>query len=269
MKFSLVLRRFAPAVAIVSALGLFAGLAPSVSAAPQKKPTVGECFNAEGKALEGMSLDSAPVNCDRPHTLETFHVAQWSTGNPYDLDIDRLRQRAEELCKPGTKVNSFLGIPARGGPDSRAYWYFFFPSKKQWNQGERWIRCDIALQRGWKGVQRLSGRMSDLIARQGVRAWAWCTKSEPTTVKLQAPIPCGVSRSPWVSAASTRLKGAKYPGFGNAEKQASEWCSRVASRESRVSRPAWVVWWSTEEDWTRNGAGYAWCYMNLAETRWS
>jgi hypothetical protein len=214
-----------------------------------------------------MSLDSAPVDCARPHTLETYLVATWTFANPYTLDENTLVQRAEKLCAP-SKANRYLGIPATRAPFSRSYWYFFLPSEQQWDEGERWIRCDVALQRGWEGVQVVSGRMADLIAQQGVYAWAWCTKSRPVKSDLQAPVPCSSTRKPWVLVASVQLKGAAYPGNKQAEKQAVAFCGRTAQREARVTKPDWDVWWSSEEEWNRDGAGFAWCYMDWTETRW-
>lgn len=261
------LGRLVRATACAATLVLVATLAPAATAAPREKPAVGECFNAAGKALAGMSLDATPVDCARPHTLETYRVATWKFANPYEMDEATLGRRAEELCAP-SKANRYLGIPATRTPFSRSYWYFFFPTEQQWAEGDRWLRCDVALQRGWEGVQVVSGPMADLIAEQGVYAWAWCTKARPKKVDQQAPAPCASSRAPWLLVASVQLKGAAYPGFERAKKQAAAWCAGLAPREARVSDPDWHVWWSSEEEWQRDRAGFAWCYMPWSESRW-
>lgn len=267
MTASLHLRRFSRVALGVAAVSLVAGLAPTASAAPRERPVVGECFDVTGSALEDMSLDAAPVDCAQPHTLETYHVTQWTFGNPYEIEEAALYEGADKVCTNG-RPERYLGIPLARAPFSRAYWYFYFPTEEQWDQGENWVRCDVGLQRGWEGLQVVSGPMPDLIAEQGLRAWAWCTQSRPSKYDLQAPVPCAAATKPWILVTSTQLKGAKFPGFGQAKKQATAWCERIAKREGRVSRPSWYVWWSSEEEWKRDRAGFAWCYMNLAETRW-
>lgn len=261
-------RRLARIAACSVTTGLIAALAPAATAAPRETPAVGTCFYAVDEALEGMSLALAPVDCAEPHTLETYLVATWTFADPYTMDEDMLGQRAEKLCAP-IKADRYLGIPATRAPLSRSYWYFFFPTEQQWDEGERWIRCDVGLQRGWEGVQVISGRMADLIAQQGVRAWAWCTKSRPAKYDLQAPVPCSSANKPWVLVTSTQLKGSTYPGNEQVQRQSKAFCSRAAEREARVPRPEWYVWWSSEQEWKSNRAGFAYCYMSWAQSRWT
>jgi hypothetical protein len=110
--------------------------------------------------------------------------------------------------------------------------------------------------------------MEAMLARQGLLGWAYCTKSQPKTAKVQAPVPCSSASRPWILARSTQLKGSRPPGQKKAGNEAAAFCKLVAQRESSRAKPNWHVWWSSDEEWRRDGAGYAWCYLDLAETRW-
>jgi hypothetical protein len=251
----------------VASVGLLAALAPASLAAPSPTPSKGECYTITGSALDDMAVAARPLDCALPHTVETYRVAKWRHGNPYRADKESLYDLAWTECADG-RPEMYLGIPITRSPFSRVVWHYFFPTEQQWSQGERWIRCDVGLRRGWTGLQSVSGRMADLVQRQGVQAWAWCTKSRPTKSDLTAPAPCAASPRPWLLVTSTQLRGSTYPGYARARALAAVFCKRVALRSSGLARPDWYVYWSSQDAWTRNGRGVAWCYMNLRETRW-
>lgn len=247
-------------------LSLIALSQPSVSAEPRQAPAPGDCYLAAPKSLDGMSNPFPSVDCSVPHNLETYYVTQWRHGDPYEMEEDKVWSLASEICS--RRSEAYLDIKLSAAPQSRLYWYYFFPTPDQWTNGERWISCDIGLRQGWTGLQTVSEPMRNLMARQGVLGWAYCTKGRPSKYVQQAPAPCSSSSRPWILAKSTKLKGTVSPGEKKAGNEAAAFCKLVAQRESSLARPNWLVWWSSPEEWQRDRAGFAWCYMDLAETRW-
>ena len=260
-------RFIALSVAPVPLLALMTWAAPSVSAAPRQAPEQGDCYLASTSSLDGMSNPYPSIDCALPHNLETYHVGEWRHGDPYAIDPADLWPLADRICGAG-KAESFLGVKLPATPASRIYWYYFLPTPEQWADGERWITCEVGLQRGWNGLQTVTGTMNSLLQRQGLLGWAYCTKSKPQKASLQAPVPCASASRPWILADSTRLKGTQPPGAKKAGNEAAAFCKLVAQRSSSMAKPNWAVWWSSDEEWRNNGVGIAWCYLDLAETRW-
>lgn len=251
----------------VFSLSLLTVATPSVAAEPRQTPERGDCYLASPSSLEDLSNPYPAIDCSLPHNLETYYVGQWTQGDPYTQDPEQLWPLAAEICGQG-RPERYLGIKLPSSPASRVYWYYFFPTQEQWEAGERWISCEVGLQRGWSGLQTVSGTMKSLMERQGVLGWAYCTKARPNKASAQAPVPCSSTSRPWILARSTKLKGSNYPGDTKAGNEATAFCKLVAQRESSLAKPDWLVWWSGAEEWQRDRAGFAWCYMNLAETRW-
>lgn len=129
-------------VAGVSAAALAAVLMPMASASAssdagdrariETTPQRGQCFLHGRAEMRAFSPPTAPVDCGRRHTAEVWRVARWSVPSyPWDLPKDRVWAIAKRACKLST-------FP--GGDFN--YWTYFLPTKREWSEGERWIRCD-------------------------------------------------------------------------------------------------------------------------------
>jgi len=249
------------------AISVIALAQPAASAAPRQAPAQGDCYLAVAKSLDGMSNPFPPIDCSVPHNLETYYVTEWRHGDPYAMDENDLWTRAAQICGNG-RAERYLGVKLPSSPQSRISWYYFFPTPERWAAGERWITCDIGLRQGWEGLQTFSEPMKSAMTRQGIQGWAYCTKGQPKKESSQAPAACSSSSRPWILVKSTKLTGSKPPSSKKAGQEAAAFCKLTAQRVSSLAKPNWHVWWTGTEAWRREGAGFAWCYMDLAETRW-
>ena len=153
------LRTGLAALAATSAL-LAAGLV--LPAPASAAPAVGSCFDYPFSTLGKASSAAPAIGCEFPHTAETWFVGTVpdSFGPPSKASqADRLL--AARPCTTKA-MNAALGMPTRVLP-SRYRTVVLFPTDAQWNAGERWVRCDAALQSGLQ-FQSTTGTAAAFVA---------------------------------------------------------------------------------------------------------
>lgn len=104
----------------------------SYAASNANKPLVGSCYNYSYADVAGDGSTKGPVKCSATHTAETYRVTTWKDSrSPFEIDHDTEWEIANKLCQPW-----------RGQSRTFNYWAYYLPTETQWDQGQRWIRCD-------------------------------------------------------------------------------------------------------------------------------
>lgn len=112
---------------------------------PQPKlpmPTAPACYDVSDQEPDTIGKWPAPVDCTRPHTVETVYLGQFSgteasrTAPPPSGGAER--RAAYEQC--GREVKTYLGGDWRSG---RLKLSLVLPSDLHWEAGARWFRCDL------------------------------------------------------------------------------------------------------------------------------
>ncbi|KKK06218.1 septum formation family protein [Micromonospora sp. HK10] len=111
-----------------------------ISAVEQFSPKVGDC-HLIGDPTSYLS-SYQPVDCDRPHLAETFHVGRFGDAlaarpTPPKVGSAVLRPAYAEC---DTRARAFLGGDWHG---ARLVVQVAPPSPNGWAGGSRWFRCDL------------------------------------------------------------------------------------------------------------------------------
>src|SRR3954447_26238288 len=105
-------------------------------------PATGACRVLTPDDAEQPSNASRVVDCADRHTAETFAVGQL----PEELkdsayDAQELVAYAYQTCS--AEFEEFLGGDESTVMRAVVSWVWFRPSKKAWDKGARWYRCDV------------------------------------------------------------------------------------------------------------------------------
>lgn len=126
---------------LVIALSSSLLIAPGANAATKTVvPKVGFCYNLSREDMKADFSSIAPVNCSKTHTAEVYRIAKW-TSSENILDITDSAKRLEyatALCQPWKGTTKYFN-----------YWAWYTPDRKQWNAGQRWIRCDAMIAKNY------------------------------------------------------------------------------------------------------------------------
>jgi hypothetical protein len=103
-------------------------------------PKVGFCYNLTRADMDAPFSSIAPVNCSKTHTAEVYRIAKWTySENILDItDTEKRLEFATALCQPWKGSSKYFN-----------YWAWYTPDRKQWNAGQRWIRCDAMIAKNY------------------------------------------------------------------------------------------------------------------------
>ncbi|MEU5596349.1 DUF4190 domain-containing protein [Streptomyces sp. NPDC020298] len=96
----------------------------------------GECFNAPGGSLEGVTYDVDEVPCDREHDGEVFASFQIGGGGSYPGDSS-VTDRADDRCYGLQDGYAMDGWAVPGNVDV----YYLTPTRDSWALGDREVTC--------------------------------------------------------------------------------------------------------------------------------
>jgi hypothetical protein len=131
---------------------------------------VGDCWEATFQGLADWAHweGDAPVDCEEDHQSVTYFVAQLEDAfgeNSTDNDpmSDVLANSASTQC-----YDELVAQFEWDENFSTLNLYFFLPSPQQWDDGERWVRCDVAVMKLGSSVwdpeiADLPADLSDLV----------------------------------------------------------------------------------------------------------
>ncbi|MEV0226163.1 DUF4190 domain-containing protein [Streptomyces sp. NPDC050704] len=95
----------------------------------------GDCFNAPGVSMEGLTYDVEKVPCEGKHDGEVFaNVKMADGGYPGD---DAIVEAADDRCYP---LQSGYAMDSWAIPDNVDI-YYYTPTRESWSVGDREISC--------------------------------------------------------------------------------------------------------------------------------
>lgn len=215
-----------------------------------------------------------PVDCDRPHLVETVHVGAF-TGEAGDREdppgVDTWEHRAAfSQCED--KAAEFLGADFRYG----TLWLgVALPTPEAWEGGARWFRCDLSALESIAGepVTR-EGSLSGALADDGdLRLGCFQVEVDDDGLVVdRTPVPCDEEHDAEFAGA-WRAPDGDYPD-GDDSSQAGEvndGCRSVVAGFTGVPddgdvvhRVGVIVDWMSERDWQGGNRGFR-CYLWLDE----
>lgn len=124
------------------------GVLMTLEAEKRTRPAAGDCWQLPEPAADGGAgptpADPVFVDCAEEHVRITAAVHDLPEDFAYPEADARLEPDAErvvaEVCDDAIQADS----QTRSG--SRVTWYWTLPSKDAWETGERWLRCDVAVE---------------------------------------------------------------------------------------------------------------------------
>lgn len=254
-----------------AALATVGTTAAPAQAAPAERraPVVDECYDyaapaRNSRAAQKRIARSAPVDCATSHTAQTYWVGTLkdSFGNPARAS-GAARAATTKPCS-ARALAAYLGLSNRTIP-SRFQTVSVFPSRAQWRNGERWVRCDAIL-RGGRGFTKVKGSFASLIATTDPTRFDFCTPGVPGS-RTTAAYLCTKPKKNWVMIREVEIAGAqkRFPGRRAVERKSKSICEKAGKAYSAGARfHAWWAIWPTRVGW-RTGDRTAQCFVPLAD----
>lgn len=243
-------------------------LATPATAAP-KSPPVDGCYDyAAPKRMTPQArariARSAPVDCAGKHTAQTYWVGTLPNafGDP-TRSSGAARAKATRACT-ARALTTYLGLTDRAIP-SRFQTITVFPTRAQWREGQRWVRCDAIL-RGGRGFTTVTGPFQQLIATADPDSLDFCTAGVPGT-RTTTAFPCTKPKKNWVMIREVELGGPqkRFPGRRAVERRSKTICEKAGKAYSGGQRfHAWWAIWPTGVGW-RQGDRTAQCFVPFAD----
>jgi hypothetical protein len=207
---------------------------------------------------------SAPVDCAGKHTAQTYWVGTLPNafGDPM-RSSGAARAKATRACT-ARALTTYLGLTDRAIP-SRFQTITVFPTRAQWREGQRWVRCDAIL-RGGRGFTTVTGPFQQLIATADPDSLDFCTAGVPGT-RTTTAFPCTKPKKNWVMIREVELGGPqkRFPGRRAVERRSKTICEKAGKAYSGGQRfHAWWAIWPTGVGW-RQGDRTAQCFVPFAD----
>jgi len=263
--------RFPRYTEIAVCLALAAGITLTVTALPRigaterVAPKVADCFNYQTSGTKDQAASAPAVDCTTPHTAQTYWVGNLSQRFGVPAQASTAARLAATLPCTIKNVDTFLGLGDRKLP-SRFQSIPVFPSKAQWDAGERWVRCDLVFRAG-RAAQQLTTSMSDFVAQAPPDQFNFCTPGVPGN-RTTSAYPCTNVKKNWImilerDLGSTPTK--RFPGSRSVEGQTKKICEKAAKPYVTLKKyyPWWAIW-PTSAGWSR-GDRTAQCFVPYSE----
>jgi hypothetical protein len=221
-------------------------------------PKSGVCRDLGAGDLDEPSNASPVVPCSRPHTAQTFAVGTLpaSTGSSYG---DRRHGTfVFRTCTQGFR--DFLAVDESLAMRIQLSWAWFRPSKRGWDRGARWYRCDVVGgPDGAKTLRDLPPDARGLFAKDFPDAWLTCARGN--TVARSTKVPCSEPHD-WraVSTIKVGQPDDPYPGDRIVQVRSRDRCSDwIGAWTNYASNYDFGYTWFHEEEWsTGNRRSICW-----------
>jgi hypothetical protein len=215
-----------------------------------------------------------PVDCDRPHLVETVHVAAF-TGEAGDREAppapDDWEWRAA-FAQCEEQAAEFLGAEHRYG---RIWLGVGVPSQEAWDSGARWFRCDLSELEAVSGepVMRegsLAGALADRDA--ALRLGCFQVNVEDGLVAEKIPVACDEPHQAEF-VGTWRAPDGSYPDAedSDAVDRVYTGCrSRIAAYTDVPDdgdvrfRVGTIVDWMSSQDWEAGDRAFR-CYLWVSD----
>ena len=209
-------------VTTLSVLGL-ASCGDPEEVVDEAPPTLGACRQLTPEHVAEPSNTTEPVDCDEPHTAETYAVGQLpGTFDDADHDEEELGAWAYETCSEA--FMEFLGADESLVMRTVVSWAWFRPSEAAWDAGARWYRCDVVGggEQSKEFVELPPTAKGLLLGRPKDR---WLVCADGPTVAGSVKVACTEPHQ-WRAVTTISLPGENYPGDRVVEVTTRDFCSR-------------------------------------------
>ena len=212
-------------------------------------PKVGACRDLSAGDLDRPSNADPVVPCGHHHTAETFAAGTLPAATGSSYDDKRHGTFAYTECTK--RFQEFLGADESLALRVQLSWAWFRPSRKGWDRGARWYRCDlVGGPTGATKLRSLPTEAQGLFAHELPDPWLTCARG--TTVPRSTKVPCSEPHD-WRAVATIKvgLPGDAYPG------------DRIVEVRSRDRCSDWIGAWS------HYAADYDFGYTWFHEAEWA
>lgn len=223
-------------------------------------PVLGACYSYKAAVLTETSTPAPAVDCNVPHTAETYYVG--TVPASFGLPSKASKARILSAGRPCTvrAMNSYLGLQDRELP-SRFRTVVLFPTDDQWAAGDRWVRCDVVLQGGLE-LKAFAGTAAALVAATPADQFNFCTPQEPNA-RATAAYPCLSPKKNWIKVLDQELggPGSSFPGTSTVERKTRALCAKQGKKwDGKEKYPGWWAIWPTQAGW-KEGKRSAQCFV--------
>lgn len=219
-------RRLAPALGVaVLSLSLLTGcglLTGETAADGLTPPKLGACRDLDAEDLSKPSNATAVVACTKDHTAQTFAIGTLPDETGLTYDDKRHGKFVYAACQ--ASLGEFLGAEESVVLRSRLSWAWFRPSKKGWENGARWYRCDVV--GGPSGATKLRDLPDEargLFSEELSDAWMTCARGD--TVASSTKVPC-TEKHDWRAVTTVKVGQPTdpYPGDRIVQVRSRDYC---------------------------------------------
>lgn len=235
---------------------------PTRAAEPPPDPPAGRCYQLDfDDALAPAQPDADPRRCRRPHTSETFRVAQLDLvvdGHHLAVDAPQVQQQAAQRCTE--RLPGLLGAGADGVRLSMVQPIWFTPTLDEADAGARWLRCDAVVITGDERLARRSGSLRGALADGVPERLAMCGTAAPDADDFERVV-CAAEHT-WRAVSVVEFVAERdYPGARAARERGRGTCEEVgADAAADPLDYRWSYEWPTKEQWG-NGMRFGRCWV--------
>ncbi len=252
-------------ISLIAGVALIASPLPGVRASETVAATVGDCFNYKSSGTKDQAASAPAVDCTTPHKAQTY----WAGTLPQSFGVPLKATAASRLKQTQpctvTNINAFVNLGDRKLP-TRLQSVSVFPSKAQWDAGQRWVRCDVVFRAG-KSYKPLSTPMAAFVTATPASQLNFCTPRVPGN-RTTSAYPCTNIKKNWIMILERNLgttPGKKFPGSRAVEYQTKRICENAAKPFVTLRKyyPWWAIW-PAAVGWSR-GDRTAQCFVPYGE----
>jgi len=186
-------------------------------------PQPGTCRELSAADLRAPSNANPVVACSRRHTAETFAVGTLPKETGTSYDDKRHGTFVFDTCSKAFR--DFLGVDESLAMRVQLAWAWFRPSKRAWDSGARWYRCDVVGgPDGAKVLRPLPAEARGLFSTDLPDAWLTCAQGP--TVPHSTKVPCS-ERHDWRAVTAVKIGQPQdpYPGDRIVQVRSRDYCS--------------------------------------------
>lgn len=222
------------------------------------RPSVGQCWSATGQQASDWSSWQGPAasSCTAAHTLVSWAVVDVK-GNFAAVASDQVYGEFTRVASNSCPL-SRSPIPVKS---SRVIYYLFVPTIDEYNRGDRWVRCDLAIAAigstsDKSNLETMTRNLDAQIAfiKSNRKLLSLCYKSYSSTASTLDPatgnayeiVDCS-SRPIWAWGKTIVHKTKKFPYSGNGFAKFTKQCQSLAPKGSGWGRA--LLWHPTASSW--------------------
>jgi hypothetical protein len=203
------------------------------------------------------------VPCSRRHTAQTYHVALLEEQFA-ELDADDARVGEFALQRCGNRFRRHLGATESQAMRTTLSWVWFRPSRRAWEHGARWIRCDIIGSHIRSASLRpLQTNNEGLFAVLPDDRWLVCALGEDFA---EAEKVACTQKHDWRAVATVKVGEPEdpYPGEDAVARLTDQFCeSQVHAWLNYPSDFDYALTWFQQADWEAgNRLSICWARTN-------